>query len=310
MRQIQAENRLDSRTRRLDVLCKNLNATMTSVDEIEKVTRHMYIIRKADGSICPSNLMVGNILYDMGNRVKEHGKFLMHTARVFNIKCAEVSLRLKKEDDDDIEILRVVHPKRVDVVRAGTEVTVASNTEECASTSPVQGTLPVPVKKEASLDVNEREPVDMSLQTDEATRNKMCAICNKHFSRKHLLQEHLNRHSGTTFQCSKCDRSFFSPERHADHFRLHKGELTCNECGKVFTTSGKLSMHKRFHESKRYLCRKPQCSRSFVLKGDRDEHEGDHDLKGTYDCDYCDKSFVTKSGVKSHVSMHRRLEKM
>lgn len=370
LRRIQAQERQDCRSRRLDVLCTNLNKTMSSIEEIEKITSHLYIIRKRDGSVCPSNMMVGNILYDIGNRVQQHGKFLMHTSRLFNLKCAQISIQLKKEEEDDIEVVDVILPNRVSAAeKASTRVSHdeqnlnstehseparetpfvrrGSNSAETGQEEDLNGTDAIEPENERPFEgasitsgetaqteqsnaadpagpvreyvVVKREPgmgdgpereVDMSLQTDEATKQKLCALCNKKFTRAENLQEHLNRHSGTTFTCTKCDRFFFSPQRHADHFRVHKGELRCDECGTAFASSGKLSMHKLFHGAKKFPCRLDNCNKRFILKGDRDQHEGDHNPGGYYQCDSCKKKFKSKSGIKSHVSWHRRMEKM
>lgn len=299
---------------------------MNTIDEIEKITNHMYIIRKPDGTLCGSNLMIGNILYDIGDRLQQHGKFLMHTSRVFNLKCAEIAIAQKKQDEDDIEVLAVLQPKSVQVVSENVNNKIDTVEDKRDQIEPIGKTearnvntfdnytdesehAMIKEAKNVNTYNNDTPPGDLSFQTEKATRQKLCARCNKKFTRKENLQEHLNRHVGITFQCAKCNEVFYSPQRHADHFRVHKGGLKCEKCGKAFSTSSKLTMHKKFHESKKYLCRVAKCTSAFVLKSDRNQHENDHNPGGYYTCDTCHKKFTTKTSVKSHVSLHRRMEK-
>ncbi|XP_044272251.1 zinc finger protein 714-like [Tribolium madens] len=82
-------------------------------------------------------------------------------------------------------------------------------------------------------------------------RNYVCLICGVKFPLKATLEKHIRRHQNKEreFFCTQCPlgyRDKSSLDRHV--FVKHSGrnvKLTCDECGKQYTTMGNLAKHQR-----------------------------------------------------------------
>lgn len=77
-----------------------------------------------------------------------------------------------------------------------------------------------------------------------------CEFCQKTFTRKEHLTNHLRQHTGETPHiCTICSKPFTRKEHLVNHMRSHTGErpFTCNECGKSFPLKGNLLFHQRSH---------------------------------------------------------------
>lgn len=348
LKEIQDAFGQDAAVRRLDVFCSKLNATMRHINEFKKITKHLYVLTDNEGKPCPSNLMLSGIIYDMGSSIRRHGYDLMHASKSYTLKINEIALRHKKSEEDDVQVLFCKRPGNISAVVGANSADIAGQTtresktstgskypspntgaklekDEASSVIVLENTdqqisVNVPVVDQAELVidedqlvVNNKEPVLSESDIDAAMtpamwKDKRCALCQKQFSRKAGLQEHLNRHCGTKFVCSQCEKVFYSSQRHSEHQRVHSSNLKCDICEKEFDTTGALSMHKKFHGKKMYLCKYVRCGKAFVLKADRDTHVKDH-KKGNYKCRYCDKVTETLSNLHSHENMHRRLKK-
>lgn len=113
VRRVQEEFGPDTLYGRLFGICHQMNKTVTSVDALRTITKHMYIAKNADGGLSASNVMVSNIVYDMGDKLKRYGNYLMHASRIFSINCTQAALRQSESKDNDIQVLRVVLPNNV-----------------------------------------------------------------------------------------------------------------------------------------------------------------------------------------------------
>lgn len=77
-----------------------------------------------------------------------------------------------------------------------------------------------------------------------------CEFCQKTFTRKEHLTNHLRQHTGETPHCCNiCSKPFTRKEHLVNHMRSHTGErpFACNECGKSFPLKGNLLFHQRSH---------------------------------------------------------------
>ncbi|TDG49518.1 hypothetical protein AWZ03_004009 [Drosophila navojoa] len=80
----------------------------------------------------------------------------------------------------------------------------------------------------------------------------------------------------------------------------------CKLCTAAFSTTAELNNHQRIHDNVRpYPCRYA-CGKSFRHCSNRSTHERVH-MAGSlrpFQCDYCNKTFVTKGDCRSHQMVH------
>lgn len=79
-------------------------------------------------------------------------------------------------------------------------------------------------------------------------REYPCLVCNKWFTRKHILQIHLATHSkAKNFQCNVCNKSFSQKSNLTRHSRIHENTKSmgykCRYCGQDFTQNIYLQKH-------------------------------------------------------------------
>ena len=73
-----------------------------------------------------------------------------------------------------------------------------------------------------------------------------CDQCEKLFPHEMLLKKHMMTHV-KPYQCTFCDKSFYSKNHLKQHVPMHTGEkaFRCNMCGKSFGHNASLSNHRR-----------------------------------------------------------------
>ncbi|PSN39010.1 hypothetical protein C0J52_14032 [Blattella germanica] len=146
-----------------------------------------------------------------------------------------------------------------------------------------------------------------------------CEICNKLFSERNELEEHLDIHKKN---CSFSSKSFFqvSESSHADEV-----SISCDLCGKSFIDHIALNEHScvqigthPFHKSfsrksilnaqqnavdRKFMCE--ICNEVFILKHHLTEHMVIHTGVQPFSCKICKLAFSKKSLLKIHKSTHR-----
>ena len=107
-----------------------------------------------------------------------------------------------------------------------------------------------------------------------------CQICDKSYSNKHSLNQHMNIHDELkAFKCDVCMKIFDRKSRLIQHFRTHTGE-------------------------KPFECK--ACNRKFTLKSHLVEHQATHSDVRNFKCSVCPdgKYFKTKYQLNQHIKLH------
>ena len=165
-----------------------------------------------------------------------------------------------------------------------------------------------------------------------------CDICQKTFSKNHVLQRHYLIHTNTEkMKCSECGKLIsklnlknhlntvhnnfkerevcqlcakeFSNKSHLErHHKIHSGDnekpYKCDQCGIAFRENYNLKVHiKKIHITlnKNYSCN--QCNKSFEYENDVKRH-----MKKTHNhqrkiqkCSKCEKSYFILKSLKRHM---------
>lgn len=140
-----------------------------------------------------------------------------------------------------------------------------------------------------------------------------CALCNSTFETFKMLLQHMNGHY-RNYICDICDLGFINKHKLRNHQRTHDiGSFNCSFCEKVFTTRVRKLCHEKYtHNSNaRYTTNCPHCDQSFTSYYRRNRHMSvEHNsAAATYKCNICDKSFILKSKLTSHIKKVHLMER-
>ena len=84
-----------------------------------------------------------------------------------------------------------------------------------------------------------------------------CQQCNKCFSLKGNLLQHIRTHTGERpFQCQQCNKRFSYKNTLVSHMKRHTGEnpFQCQQCNKIFALKGNLVRHMKKHTGEKQQC--------------------------------------------------------
>ena len=111
---------------------------------------------------------------------------------------------------------------------------------------------------------------------DDKPRSHVCTVCEKRFTTKRSLTDHLRSHSGEDlFTCTQCEKHFTCRINFSRHMNIHSSKYMCNECGKCCQGRQALTVHRQTHSGEKpFEC--SVCSKQFAQSGDLVIHSRIH----------------------------------
>nr|XP_023029867.1 histone H4 transcription factor [Leptinotarsa decemlineata] len=141
------------------------------------------------------------------------------------------------------------------------------------------------------------------LRTHTKEKTVRCPTCFTLFSSKTKFCDHRRRQQSNfiqSYQCSQCLKLFPSERLLRDHIRSHINHYKCTMCDMTCSKPSLLAKHIRFKhvKDKPYTC--SECDKTFVAKYNLDTHMKIHEDSDPMKCDMCNFSCRTKVGLDNH----------
>jgi uncharacterized C2H2 Zn-finger protein len=140
----------------------------------------------------------------------------------------------------------------------------------------------------------------------------MC-FCGKTISTFKRLQIHKQKHFPEKFEyeCPECKMVYKMKTSFINHMKQKHGpdakKFVCSQCARCFKDSRTLMAHEKTHLPPDMKMVFPclTCDKKFVNKNSLKSHINSvHEMTQLFTCETCGKSFSTKSNLKSHLYSH------
>ncbi|XP_044013927.1 uncharacterized protein LOC122856298 [Aphidius gifuensis] len=135
-----------------------------------------------------------------------------------------------------------------------------------------------------------------------------CRQCGKQCKDKRSLSKHILVHSNDkSFTCIICDKKFLSKARLRRHKLSHeKKTVSCDECGIQFENGRALVSHKHSHKDtgngRIFPCN--YCTKTFGSRSSQQIHVRIHTGERPYSCSHCWKAFADGGTLRKHERIH------
>ncbi|XP_031134170.2 zinc finger protein 407 [Sander lucioperca] len=132
-----------------------------------------------------------------------------------------------------------------------------------------------------------------------------CELCERTFSEKWALNNHMKLHSGEKpYKCAwpSCHYAFLNLSAMKDHYRTHTGEKTylCDLCGFAGGTRHALTKHRRQHTGERpFKCK--LCNFASTTQSHLSRHKRVHTGEKPYRCPWCDYRSNCAENIRKHI---------
>merc|ERR1719318_1352880 len=164
------------------------------------------------------------------------------------------------------------------------------------------------IKSDHLQDMDSRET---TLDSRETKEQFSCEVCFNQYANRKSLSHHRALHRGNT-TCVECGKVYSTKNAlrlHVRNIHLKEFKLACEECGYKTNMSDALTKHRRVHtgekpfscESCEYRCGDPNS----IINHKRTHHDPiKRVLEQKHFCDQCGKSFGRLNSYKKHQDMH------
>ncbi|KAJ8347887.1 hypothetical protein SKAU_G00264760 [Synaphobranchus kaupii] len=134
--------------------------------------------------------------------------------------------------------------------------------------------------------------------------------CERSFSVASKLKRHGKVHEGYPCKeegCSFLGKTWTEYQKHRKE--MHRAQLQCDNCSKVFRDSWFLKQHQRVHESERqvFKCPREGCQRTYTTCFNLQNHIiSFHEEQKPFSCSHanCGKTFAMKQSLERHSVVH------
>ncbi|XP_068426870.1 zinc finger protein 407 [Clinocottus analis] len=132
-----------------------------------------------------------------------------------------------------------------------------------------------------------------------------CELCDRSFSEKWALNNHMKLHSGEKpYKCAwpSCHYAFLNLSAMKDHYRTHTGEKSylCDLCGFAGGTRHALTKHRRQHTGERpFKCK--ICNFASTTQSHLSRHKRVHTGEKPYRCPWCDYRSNCAENIRKHI---------
>ncbi|XP_014359581.2 zinc finger protein 28-like isoform X1 [Papilio machaon] len=138
-----------------------------------------------------------------------------------------------------------------------------------------------------------------------------CVLCNSTYETFKTLHQHMNVHY-RYYICKICDMGYMNQYSLKAHMKTHDiGTFKCDHCDKIFSTLVKKKFHEKYTHNKaiRYITNCPHCELSFTSYYQRNRHIFNEHNTSNYKCNVCDKTFILKSKLTTHIKKNHLMER-
>ncbi|XP_064102836.1 gastrula zinc finger protein xFG20-1-like [Macrobrachium nipponense] len=149
-----------------------------------------------------------------------------------------------------------------------------------------------------------------------------CPECDKQFSQKQLLEDHMQKHTGERQYCTICNKYYTAKSSFDQHMKRHSrkaAHFKCFKCHKIFCSSWALKKHVRINKcsEKKFMCM--LCNERFTRKISVIKHtilyhaceeENNPSLNtgiSCYGCSSCSKAFSRKRSQIYHETVVHKI---